>query len=1021
MLQLLLQLLLVLQLLLTATAIAAATAAATAAGASADAATAAATAATDAATAAITEAAAATAAGTAAGVTATANAAAIAAATAAATAAGVSADAATAAAEAATAAATAAIAEATAAATAAAEATTAATTAGTDAVAAAALAAAAATTAGEDATAAAAAAEAAATAAGASAVDAAALATAAAEAATAAATSAGTSATANATTLAAQAATLTALAAEVAAIQASLATVSTAAEVAALQAALDAVEADVDELMTASNVYQGAVEITTVNDLDSFNALGNKINIINGDVTITQNAAMNTTTLQTVVNRINIINGDLDFDGVADVDNPVFNNMTSVGALTIDLGHGAVSYPALVTAGAIDIDEQTTTADGVTTGDVTSVSFPVLTTVTSFDMGGENSISGDMTSIDINKLPNIGDTTSLTISTATGGTFAAAALRTVDSAGEETAMDLTVSNLASLSLANMNGYNGTLTVSDVPTVTVDGWGGEIDINDGVTSLTITDGYDVDVAGATDLVSASIDMTFDSDTTADLTANVDAEGDGLNSLSIPTALDELTTLTVSGNLLDLTVAGAAELTSVAVTATMRDLSVSDSDKVTSVDVGSAAMANITIDDNDDLVSFTADHTVNLAYSGSEDAETDVAFVVTDNGDMTSLTYSGSAVQTLTVTGNTELATVDFSGLTTVGEGTPAVTISGNDLQATSITESDSATTAGTIDDGDSGMSTLDAYLTAVEAVLLATATVVFDSALTVTDEEGAEVADGATITYDTGDGNDAYLRVLVKAEGEAGTAGSTAGTQATAFGVVGAGTLKFLLNGISLDFGTMTSSKATTVTDILASAAVDTAAAAGATVTAKRGYNSSSTVTVSLLTAGSTALYGERYNTTAEVTAAATATNIGIGAADEWTLKIGTESVTVSLAADSSDAQDLVNAWVDNWDGELTALSTDTTGEIDITVGASNIDSASYDLPITITMTDSTTASSANGDAIDYIIGATRLTTDNSTVDEGVLIIFTSTASGATNNTIVTLTDDASGATVVRNY
>ena len=42
-------------------------------------------------------------------------------------------------------------------------------------------------------------------------------------------------------------------------------------------------------------------------------------------------------------------------------------------------------------------------------------------------------------------------------------------------------------------------------------------------------------------------------------------------------------------------------------------------------------------------------------------------------------------------------------------------------------------------------------------------------------------------------------------------------------------------------------------------------------------------------------------------------------------------------------------------------------------------------------------------------AIDYTIGSTRGNNDNSTVDTGILLQFTSTAAGATNNTITTIT------------
>ena len=74
----------------------------------------------------------------------------------------------------------------------------------------------------------------------------------------------------------------------------------------------------------------------------------------------------------------------------------------------------------------------------------------------------------------------------------------------------------------------------------------------------------------------------------------------------------------------------------------------------------------------------------------------------------------------------------------------------------------------------------------------------------------------------------------------------------------------------------------------------ASAGVANALAAGAIVTAKRGYKSTASVSLTTLTEGATALAGERYTTTAAVTAASTDTTAsgtagayGLGAYDQF--------------------------------------------------------------------------------------------------------------------------------------
>jgi hypothetical protein len=1016
-----------------ATAIAAATAAATAAGASADAATAAATAATEAATAAITEAALATAAGTAAGVTATANAAAIAAATAAATAAGVSADAATAAAEAATAAATSAIAEATAAATAAAEATTAATTAGTDAVAAAALAAAAATTAGEDATAAAAAAEAAATAAGASAVDAAALATAAATAATTAAEAATAAAGANTTSLTALAAEVDAVAAALAAVQVSLATVSTAEEVAALQTEIDAIEADLEDLLNSSNVYQGALTIDSATTLASVNALGNAINIVNGAVTITNVSTYNQTTVQAVINRIFTVNGAYTFNDINDdtdenTASPTFDLLASAGDITMTNVNGAISFATLTTAGQIDITGDTWDNDEDADTDVvdaiSSFSAPVLANVTSFDVGGNDTIdiSGVGTSININSFTSATGSSadaetaadSLTIATAAGGTLTASAMESPDDAF---AFDFT--GLASYT--NPSGIDAAdITVTSIPTVTINDLQGALTVGTGVVTLTADDLYEVDLSGADELVSATLDMTFadSTNTDYDVDAAEDDKGDGLTSVSVTAANSDLTALTVTGNLMNLSVASSNVVT-LTVGATMNNLTVSSSDDLTSISVSDASIRDIIISDNDAVATLTLDNDQNFAYErdADDDADdSDIILRVVNNDDLTSLTASGGTLNDVDITGNSTLVTVDLSGLTTTGGTSPDFDINSNDLNAASIVETDATAGTGTTDAGTSGMETLATLLAAITADLDATATIYFDSAETISDADG-ELNNGNDISYTDGEDDEAYLVVLEKTAGEAGDDGVDPGTETQAVGVVPADgdVLAFAVNGVDITMATMTGDIATDMAAVLASSGVDTALSAGAVVSAKRGYNSSSSVTVSLLTAGTTALYGERYNTVAAVTAAATETNHGIGAYDQWTLEIGDESVTTSFTTDISTSASLVEAWVSAWDGLLVdlAVNGDDNTKIDITAASTALDSTSYDLDIAISVTDSSTASSVSGAAVDYIIGDTRLTTDNATVDEGFIVTFTSTAAGATNNTLASLADGAS--------
>jgi hypothetical protein len=180
-----------------------------------------------------------------------------------------------------------------------------------------------------------------------------------------------------------------------------------------------------------------------------------------------------------------------------------------------------------------------------------------------------------------------------------------------------------------------------------------------------------------------------------------------------------------------------------------------------------------MANVTLTGNDALVSAEFDHTTGLNYNGAATADTeDATVIITDNLAMTSLTFGANNVNSLTVTGNDALTTVDFTGLASVGndaDGTPTVNIWDNDFSASALDTVDGLITAtqeevdgttgsgaGTNDDADdlgsytttSGMSTLSTYLTAVKATARATAAVNFDTVTAYTIAENA-AASGQT--------------------------------------------------------------------------------------------------------------------------------------------------------------------------------------------------------------------------------------------------------------------------------
>ncbi|MGY8868722.1 MAG: hypothetical protein ACKVJK_24205, partial [Methylophagaceae bacterium] len=121
---------------------------------------------------------------------------------------------------------------------------------------------------------------------------------------------------------------------------------------------------------------------------------------------------------------------------------------------------------------------------------------------------------------------------------------------------------------------------------------------------------------------------------------------------------------------------------------------------------------------------------------------------------NNESLTDLTIGTDNIDNLTITNNADLALVNLTAMTAIGAtGTPAVTITDNDLNATTSTdEEDGASAAANVADGAagdlgafvtaSGMDTAKAYLTAVAANAASAATVKFDKVDSVVNSEGA---------------------------------------------------------------------------------------------------------------------------------------------------------------------------------------------------------------------------------------------------------------------------------------
>lgn len=424
------------------------------------------------------------------------------------------------------------------------------------------------------------------------------------------------------------------LAASIAELQTALGNAATAAEVAALQASLATVQSDLSDLLASNNVYTGDLTINTAATLTAAEALGGKVAIINGDVTVTQSASngVDAAKLQAVVEQMVTITGDLTYTqsgtGVSAVE---FTNLSGVTDLTVNQ-EAAISFPALASAAAVSI-----TANSK----VTSVALPALATVTSFNTMTFTSAE----SIDLSALKYYD--AAFTIATKNNGTVMLDAFENVDSDGEATAHALTVNGASVFTAPKLTA--GVLTLAKVA-----------DVN--LPLYTFASGSVF--ADAKSVVLPSVKASKTADLAITQTAfpkaediHIIAAANGTKVVTLALNQNNVKTLKVEGALKSVTISSATDLTSLDITATVGSLQVS----------------------NTDIVDLTIGSTLDKG-----------SLVVTNNADLESITGATvDNVKTLTITDNENLESISFAALKTAQKG--SVTIEKNNLVIDKITQ------------------------------------------------------------------------------------------------------------------------------------------------------------------------------------------------------------------------------------------------------------------------------------------------------------------------------------------
>jgi len=859
----------------------------------------------------------------------------------------------------------------------------------------------------------------------------------------AAASAAGTSADAAAAAASAidfsgLSASLATLQAEVDAIEAAIATTATAAEVTALQTSLTALEADLDDLLISNNVYSTNTTINSAATMAAALALGNKVALMNGTLSITDNAAVSDTDLQTFINRVKTMNNTFTYSsGSTTGFTPTFDEMTSAKDMTLTVA-GDISFKKLTAAGTIEIHDDYETK-------ITSVDFGAMTSADGLttDEAGTDATNtvrlNSATNLDLGSLARYGS--ALTIHIKKGGTLDIASLDDINSAGTAVeAITLAITGPDSVTLSKID--DGTLTLTDVNTANISNFYGDITVSTGVKTITTTKSVKVDISGATNLETATLNMVNDYDP-ALTTANAAKSAAGNSSTYTGTfssvAAAALKTLTLTGNWLDLTLdTGENNLETLSIDGTMDDLSIDGLTDLTTLTVSATSkMGDVTLQNTTNLAVADFDHAFIGTTTGTT-AATSSTLSVIDNSALTTLHYAADDVGTLTVTGNDALTAIDFTGLADDGgDTTPAANVYDNNLTATKATDSSDGDTdkasgaagdLGTFDDGTSGMATLDAYLTHVVADADFGGYVAFD---TVSTNDNTETAGTTTTTL-----NKTYTNATTWFEGtvlyEVAQVSSGGGSPSKA------------KRAYLLDYSAITNfqlyANGNAILDVAGDGApdstaelvkgVNSAAQVAATInaSASRATNVGVTMNASVVGNSSIAIHIGSSNTSASwETTSAVASTVDLTAAESTTLTVGnlvSEVAMTDANAGASTAYAVasrVATIIRNAANTLTAGASAVYYNVTVSgnVGSSALvtngamfwlkadDKGSGGNGLTASLSTEAATGRSAIDFVPYAIGQTALTSDNKTtaIEGDIVITFESNTAGVTQNVI----------------
>ena len=798
--------------------------------------------------------------------------------------------------------------------------------------------------------------------------------------------------------------------AAVASLEAATADAASSEDVQAIADAVSENQTDLDELLASSSVFNGSITINSVATLNAFHSMGSSLAIVNGDVTFLVGTDMDMALVQETADQMLTITGDLSYTSTANtIAEVVFNNLSGTASLTLEQA-GGYHFPALVSVTNMHLSDKFEST-------ITRVNFPALASVTSLGTDNSTNHTVEFTKATEMSFAALAYYTPGTLilkqkrgTAETASTLDISALDDVDAVGEQAALALSISGPNSVSISNMDGKGGSITLDGVDTAVINDFDGTITINDKVTSFTSNNV--VAIAGTmADVVTLDITGAIDPNDTADKSGP-----------ALALTQDDFDTVTLAGKLASISIDDASRLTTLNITADVNagSISLSNNGDLENLDLTGSKATGVTFNNNNRIASVDVNTTIQKSVAAG--STLDGSVVVTNNSDLETLDISSTNVAVLTITGNPLLAEIDATGLSAIGAtaASNAVNIYGNLITFSKAKDNtDTATTGlGLGKIGDIGQytttskfSTLKTYLTLVAANASASANVYVDVIDSVVGTDGVEDASDVTysssITRDTTTA-DAQQKILVLTANTA-DGGATAVTAKRSFLYTGTDAFLMFANGTALNEVSGTAIAANTnqqlfINAITASAILANASAAGVSMTATKNARPKASIAINV---NSSAM--ENSQTSAKAT-------FNFAASDTFTISIDGLSASITGTNATTSTDTFVNAIMSAWNTAhgLTATAARWTlssaitvaadpgnvGGVKIIATASDPGSREIDAPMSATWsTSGFLTDSSVGVAIGNVNNFTKSAADNVAQGNEVLVTLTANTAG----------------------